>query len=125
MKRTPLRRATALRRGAPLARKPRTKAESERIYGSDERQAWYRAHGCVCCARIPVQLHHVRNGGMGKKASADLTIPLCASCHDTLHRMGVRSFEHVNRAFLSHRTLREWAAKYAAAWAEAEAAWRA
>ena len=125
MKRTPLRRATALRRGAPLARKPRTKAESERIYGSSERQGWYRAHGCVACARVPVQLHHVRNGGMGKKASADLTIPLCASCHDALHLLGVRTFETANAGTLSGLTLREWAAKYAAAWAEAEAAWRA
>lgn len=114
-------RYTELQPSGRIKSKPRTKAESRRIYGTDAHQKWLRDHPCLGCARIgtderPHHLHHVENGGMGKKADAALQVPLCDSCHAFVHDHGRKTFEAAYWRMLAGRTLAEWAAKYAAAW---------
>ena len=39
---------------------------------------------CALCGAMPVQVHHMREGGAagaGERVDAWLTIPLCPSCH--------------------------------------------
>ena len=47
---------------------------------------------CICCNKIPVQVHHVRYAGegnkrigMGQEATGYETIPLCPACHAEYH----------------------------------------
>jgi hypothetical protein len=115
-RKTPLRRGQPPKRGGKIAPKKRTKQERERIYGSPERQAWMREFGCVCCGRQPVQLHHVRVSGMGRKAGAEHTIPLCVECHRGVHAYGVKDMEEEFSFTLEGKTLREWAATFDAMW---------
>ena len=135
MRCTPLRRATALRRGAPVRTRPdsldaerkwlRTrkrltaaeKAEKfAREFGSKERVAWIAAHGCVGCGRTPCENHHTRNGGQGRRADACWIVPLCTACHWWVHNRGAKTFEAMKADTLCGFTLREWAHKYDVAW---------
>lgn len=70
----------------------RNRTEHYRIYGSPERQAWFRTLGCLICGQSP-EIAHVTNGGMGRKADARYTVPLCTSHHAEQHQQGVKSFE--------------------------------
>lgn len=110
-------RTTRIARGTTRIRpKKRSKAESERIYGDADRQAWTRTLSCLACQRMPVEIAHVVTGGMGRKASSSETVPLCTTCHHTLHMMGVRTFERAYADILGGHTLRQHAAKYDAAY---------
>jgi hypothetical protein len=115
------RRTAWIRRTTAIRRKPRTRSESERSYGTPEHQDWLRGHPCLGCARIgtedrPHHLHHTQNGGGGRKADARRQVPLCASCHGWLHDHGAKSFEAAFADMLCGRTLVSWAATYAEAW---------
>lgn len=121
MRKTPIARKTPLRSTRPIRRKPRTKADTVRIYGTPEHQAWLRAHGCLGCARAgtedrPHHLHHTANGGKGRKADASTLVPLCWGCHWLLHQHGPETFERAHADFLCGRTLKSWAETYADAW---------
>ena len=69
----------------------RSKAETYRIYGSPERQAFVRAMGCHICGAEP-ELAHTKSGGTGRKANADTIVPLCHAHHAELHQEGGKSF---------------------------------
>lgn len=89
MKRTPLKRKTAVK---PVNPKRRGEAFL-RAYGSEHRVAWIQAHPCIACGEIPSQNAHVRTGGTGRKADACWIVPLCDKHHKELHRKGVNTFE--------------------------------
>ena len=36
---------------------------------------------CAACGEHGVQIHHIRNGTMGKRSGNALVIPLCPECH--------------------------------------------
>ena len=112
----PLTRGQPPKRTGRIKAKPRTAKERARVYGTPEHQEFLRAHGCVCCTRRPVELHHVRNGGMGKKSGAANLVPLCTACHYRLHQTGTATLEHDFAKELGGKTLREWATRYASAW---------
>ncbi len=89
----------------PIKKKRRSKAERERIYGTPEYGVWLRSQRCAVCGVVGLtEMAHVKTGGMGRKADAELTVPLCGpyrvegrlvvnGCHRLLHTIGVRSFE--------------------------------
>ena len=70
----------------------RSKAETYRIYGSPERQAFVRSMGCHICGAEP-ELAHTKSGGTGRKANADTICALCHSHHHELHTYGIKTFE--------------------------------
>jgi DNA recombination protein Rad52 len=46
---------------------------------------------CLVCGRRPAQAHHLRFAqarAMSLKVSDEYTVPLCNTCHDSLHRTG-------------------------------------
>jgi hypothetical protein len=124
-------RRSQMQRGGPIKaapdgkpidrrRKPRTRSEFARIYGSKKRVAWVKSLPCavrdsspisalVCDDRI--QNHHITTGGMGRKANADQIIPLCAFHHMILHDMGATEFAARYRV-----DLKAVAARTEAAW---------
>jgi hypothetical protein len=110
MRRTPLQRSP-MKRG-----RKRSKAERERVYGTEARQTWYRAQPCLTCHRSPVELAHVVTGGMGRKSDASNLLPLCMTCHHELHSVGIRTFEWTWSEVLHGLTLRICAAKYDRLW---------
>lgn len=59
--------------------KPRSTEEFARIYGSQARVDWVKAHPCVFCGRVPCDNAHVTNGGTGRKADARFIIPACSN----------------------------------------------
>jgi hypothetical protein len=70
---------------------PRRKAESHRIYGTRERVAWMQGLPCLACGYAgptPRQVAHTKSGGMGRKADAATTVPLCPPCHGKQHQSG-------------------------------------
>jgi hypothetical protein len=121
MRKSPITRKTPLRSSGRPTPKKRSAAERTRIYGTDAHQAWLRAHACVGCASTgsderPHHLHHVTNGGAGRKADASALVPLCPDCHAFYHQYGPSTFAAAFWRMLAGRTLREWAAHYARAW---------
>lgn len=119
MKRTPMRRTSSLRRGAPVKARKSAAEKAEKFareFGSKERVEWIKWHGCVGCGRTPCENHHTRNGGQGRKADACWIVPLCKTCHWWVHERGAKTFEAMRAAALDGKTLREWAEKYEAAW---------
>lgn len=85
-----------MKRSGPIARKTRIKpkkrsaSEFQRIYGSKARVAWVKAQPCVCCESVTGRNHnhHIRSGGMGRKADCETIVSLCPTCH-TEHHSGV------------------------------------
>lgn len=88
-----------MKRTTPLARKTRInpvnaerKAENhKRAYGGKHRIEWMKSLPCVACGYHGPTLRevaHVTTGGMGRKADADQTVPLCPPCHRTQHDHG-------------------------------------
>ena len=68
------------------SRKP---AEFKRVYHSVPRVEFVKALPCcVCFRRRGSENHHVRNGGMGRKAGYSTIVPLCFECHERYHRIG-------------------------------------
>lgn len=61
---------------------PRPAAETDRIYGDEERRAWMTRQPCAFCERGPCVSAHIKGGGTGRKADAFLTLPMCTPCHD-------------------------------------------
>lgn len=83
MKRTQLKRTAMKPRRSRLARttmvrRPRTMAETVRAHGDVERREWMKRQPCVICGRVPSDAAHVKTGGTGRKADAQLTAPLCS-----------------------------------------------
>jgi len=82
--------------------------------------AWWMGQvaslGCVACRNAgrgptPAQVHHLTGHpfrGIGKRADDTITIPLCNTCHNDLHR-GVDSWELANgeQHTLLAQTIRE------------------
>jgi len=57
---------------------------------------WVRTQPCWVCMRQPVDAHHlIGHGtkGMGLRSPDTLSMPLCRSHHDELHRHGHQSWE--------------------------------
>ncbi|MEM6326370.1 MAG: hypothetical protein AAF791_04560 [Bacteroidota bacterium] len=117
---TPIARKTPMKRGGPIQRtapiKPRTRSASERarIYGTPARIAWMKTLRCVVpgCTETYCDIAHVRSGGMGRKAGASLTVPLCGAHHAEQHQ-GTRSFERrhgIDLAALAAETDEAWRA---------------
>ncbi len=99
MKRSRIVRHTPLRSsGRPKARS-RSAVEKERIYGTADRIAWLKRQPCLCLGRRDhrclgaIEVAHTENGGMGRKADANTTVPLCNAAHHLLHEIGVQSFQ--------------------------------
>lgn len=109
MKRSkPLKRSPAPRRKARprIVNRSRRKKNHERAYGGADRITWMHGQSCIAKLHLGgdtrydwgyhhgrIEIAHVATGGMGRKASAFLTVPLCSAHHQFLHARGVRSFE--------------------------------
>jgi hypothetical protein len=91
-RRTPLRRVTRIRPINP-ARRARARVED---FG--EQAARCRASVCCACAaqgriqQTPTQPHHEPPIGRSRRGKDADTVPLCATCHDLRHAIGVFSF---------------------------------
>lgn len=77
---------------SPIRKHGRTPSETERIYGPPERGDLVRAMPCAACGVEGYSENaHVVKGdkGMGHKASARFTAPLCGSRYDVMgcHRL--------------------------------------
>lgn len=82
-----------------LKKHARPKETTLRIYGTPAHRAWMKAQPCAICGRVPSDAAHITNGGIGRKADAALTVPLCAdvvaagySGHHSEYDGGKRSF---------------------------------
>jgi hypothetical protein len=67
----------------------------------------------MCCRYDPIEQAHVGKAGkgMGRKADADQTVPLCRFHHRILHHIGTQSFEQrygVDLDALAAETERRW-----------------
>ena len=117
----------SLKRSGRPKPKRRSKADRERIYGTDEHIAFVKSLPCGACGWIGAsEFAHVKTGGMGRKADARYGAPLCGphpihafglagmveGCHRMLHRLGVKTFE------------KDFAISLAALAEETEAAWQ-
>lgn len=95
-------------------KKARKVSEDARVYGSKARVTFVGSLPCValhwsCTSKV--EGHHIVTGGMGRKADAALTVPLCSFHHHRLHAMGRLSFERsygVALAELAESTERAW-----------------
>lgn len=66
----------------------RSKSEYDRIYGGKAKVDWMHAQPChICGVRSGIQCAHAGNGGIGRKAGHERTVPLCWRCH---HAYGTR-----------------------------------
>ena len=96
MKRSALKRKTALRRSRFIAKERATK--QQRRSGDPAWLAWVRTLPCCSCgARPPSHPHHSTGGGMGMKSSDRETMPLCARCHRSFHD-GTGKFDGFTKA---------------------------
>lgn len=69
---------TSLARGKPIRKRRRSKADTERVYGSKAFRDYLHAHPCLWCGRAGVEQAHLRgNGGTGKKKDWTTTGPMC------------------------------------------------
>ena len=83
MKRTPLARKTPLK---PVSAKRKAHKASAEGRAGKAHMAAVAQLPCVICGARPVQVHHVIHGRYGTRKAPDTdTIPLCRSCHDSLH----------------------------------------
>jgi hypothetical protein len=88
-------------------RKRRSASEFARIYGSRKRVRFVAGLPCIVCNATPCQNAHTPHpsAGMGRKADAESIVPLCAKCHDELHRSGVDSFQAAHSVNLAMSAL--------------------
>lgn len=98
MKRTPLTRNTALRRGdsvlerkTPLAKVNRKRAKRRRARDFGSKADFVRALPCLVCGTKPSEPHHFPTRGAGG-TSKDLT-PLCTEHHREFHGTGAKTFQ--------------------------------
>lgn len=66
---------------------------NRRVYGPPAWRVFLDQVGCLVCGYSPVQLAHVRTGGMGRKADWTYTVPLCHTHHREQHQHGVKTFQ--------------------------------
>ena len=92
MKRTPLKRKTALKAKTRPKPKPRSSAEFQRVYGSKRRVEFVKHLVCSVCGATPCENAHTKSGGMGRKADYTTIIPLCRKCHRIQHAKGWQAF---------------------------------
>lgn len=71
----------------------RTKKETLRIYGPPAYRDFLNAIGCAICRATPIEIAHIRSGGMGRKADWTATVGLCSTHHREQHQRGTKSFE--------------------------------
>ena len=90
----------APRKPLPKKNPARAAAAFQRAYGGKERVEWVKSLGCVICGGSPCDAAHVKSGGMGRKADARWTVPLCRTHHDEVHQRGQRSFEARHDVYL-------------------------
>ena len=89
----PMKRTGSLKRTGRIKPKKRTKAEAERIYGTDARRDWMTSHRCFTCGMLGLtEQAHLVSGGTSRKADARHIIPLCHWCHREQHRVGLADF---------------------------------
>lgn len=50
------------------------------------------AISCLVCGRIPTDRAHVKTKKSGGTMNEWNLMPLCRSCHQTQHRIGIRTF---------------------------------
>ena len=86
-----------LARKSPPKKRPRSKSETERVYGAKARIAWVKSLPCVVadCGRSDIENAHVEGDGMGRKAGYDKIVPMCHGHHRLLHSWGVATFQRV------------------------------
>ena len=115
----------------PRTRKPRSKKETERVYGSPQFRAWLYDQPCAVCGWKPdgweyTEACHAKTGGMARKSDAELLFPGCPprvdyrastaaemsieGCHREMHRIGVKSFEKKHGVKLLDLAAKTWAA---------------
>lgn len=109
-------------RKSPMARsritpKKRSAAETQRIYGGEDRRAWIASLPCSvpACPRTPSENAHTRTGGVGRKADADTVIPLCAVHHRQMHAVGQHTFARLHGLDLTRaaeRIANAWRARH-------------
>jgi hypothetical protein len=62
--------------------------------------SWLRGFACAACdSDVCIEVSHIRigtDGATGRKPSDFYALPLCKSCHQTLHQKGERSFYAAN-----------------------------
>lgn len=56
--------------------------ETDRKYGSPERREWMARQPCIICGKRPSVSAHIKTGGIGRKADARFTVPMCSDHHD-------------------------------------------
>lgn len=115
MKRTPLRRKTALRARKRLRQiNPQRKAARFRQqFGSEGRVAWLKGFPCISCGtRARIQYSHARHG---PTKTADEGVPQCADCHQDVHDRGIKTHQadyRVDLAAEARRFARLWREYY-------------
>lgn len=116
MKRSgPLKRTGRLSRAMPVKRmnRKRRTASRARAYGPQDRIRWMQGLPCLICGTRPSEVAHIRTGGMGRKADASQTVPLCSTCHRFQHQKGWRLLCAME---FPMPALHKAAARYEAAW---------
>jgi RNase P subunit RPR2 len=88
VKKTPLKRKTAIKKSGKPKAKPRSKIDFMRIYGSKTRVEFVKKLPCTACNSGPCENAHIKSGGMGRKADYTDIIPLCKKCHALQHQKG-------------------------------------
>jgi hypothetical protein len=85
-----------------------------RVYHSAERVAFIAALPCIITGKTPCENVHIIGGGMGRKASSRLIVPMIPALHRELHAIGTLSFcrkygvalvgeaSRIERLWLSH-----------------------
>ena len=98
MKQTPLKRKTPLRAKSPMksggtlrakAKRKRAQGKPDPRWRSSTYLAWVRSLPCCNCGAGECQAHHAISigglSGMGLTAPDQWAMPLCPTCHNTLH----------------------------------------
>ena len=108
MKKTPLKRKTAMKKSSKPKAKPRSRIDFMRIYGSKVRVEFVKRLPCTACNGGPSENAHIKSGGMGRKADYTDIIPLCKKCHSLQHSRGWKALG-LNQMLLEAAALRtQW-----------------
>lgn len=105
-----------------IKKRPRSKKEFARIYGSKERVEFVKSLPCSACGIVGYSENaHIETGGMGRKSDYTKIIPLCGphplkwahspGCHHLCHTWGREGFErirHIDLGRLADYTEKRW-----------------
>lgn len=97
-----------------VRKKPRSKSEFQRIYGSKERVLFVKGLRCPvswCSNATPTENCHIEGDGVGRKSAYTKIVPLCQLHHLKLHDLGRDSFEqtyHIDLEKCAEETERAW-----------------